>query len=124
MVKFVTMEKKQTPFTNQVVENIRKALAKSGLNQAGLAVACDIPENTVSKILGKRQTLTVDHLVKIADALSLRVIDLITWPEEFYPAGDGSSPADVLLQLRLTKEKKDQVLRLVFGENCIEILNK
>ena len=119
------MKQGQTSFTNQVIDNIRKAFSEYGLNQAGLAVASGIPENTLSKLLNKRQALTVDHLVKSARALSLRVIDLITWPEKYQPAGDNdTNPADVLLQMRLTKEKKDQVLKLVFGENDIEVLNK
>ncbi len=33
-------------------------------------------------------------------------------------------PVEAILQIRLRKEKKDQVLRLVFGDNNIEILNK
>ncbi|MBQ9547592.1 MAG: helix-turn-helix transcriptional regulator [Bacteroidales bacterium] len=119
------MEIEQTPFTNQIVENIRKALVKSGLNQAGLSVSSDIPEKALSKILNKTQRLTMDHLSKIARGLSLREIDLLTWPIKFYPQEDStSSPTEVLLQMRLTKEKKDQVLKLVFGENNIEILNK
>ena len=125
MAKFAYMEIEQTPFTNQIVENIRKALTKSGLNQAGLSIASDIPEKALSKILNKTQRLTMDHLSKIARGLSLREIDLLTWPERYYPMEEkGTSPSEVLLQIRLTKEKKDQVLKLVFGENNIEILNK
>ena len=31
---------------------------------------------------------------------------------------------EAVLQIKLKKDKKDQVLRLVFGDNNIEILNK
>ena len=31
-------------------------------------------------------------------------------------------PATILLQLKLTKEKKDQVMKLVFGDKDIELL--
>ena len=33
-------------------------------------------------------------------------------------------PVEAILQIKLKKDKKDQVLKLVFGENDIEILNK
>lgn len=33
-------------------------------------------------------------------------------------------PMEAILQVRLRKDKKDQVLKLVFGENNIEILNR
>ena len=35
-----------------------------------------------------------------------------------------SEPVEAILQIKLQKDKKDQVLRLVFGDNNIEILNK
>ena len=31
---------------------------------------------------------------------------------------------EVALQIKLKKDKRDQVLRLIFGDNDIEILNK
>lgn len=33
-------------------------------------------------------------------------------------------PLEAILQIKLKKDKKDQVLKLVFGDNNIEILNK
>ncbi len=33
-------------------------------------------------------------------------------------------PIEATLQIKLKKDKKDQVLKLVFGENNLEILNK
>ena len=35
-----------------------------------------------------------------------------------------NEPVEAVLQIRLSKDKKDQVMKLVFGENNIEILNK
>lgn len=36
----------------------------------------------------------------------------------------GEEPVEAILQIKLKKDKKDQVLKLVFGDNNIEILNK
>jgi hypothetical protein len=57
------------------------------------------------------------------------VINIITYPKKYV---DSSSVLEnvlcidekVVLQIELKKEKKDQVLKLVFGENNVEILNK
>ena len=35
-----------------------------------------------------------------------------------------SEPVEAILQIKLQKSKKDQVLKLIFGDNDIEILNK
>ncbi len=119
------MEMERTQFQKDVVENIRKIMNIRDMKQAALAQDADISEKALSKILSGQQHLTTDYLSKIATGLRMREIDLITWPEVYVPReGRGQEPEEVLLQFRLTKEKKDQVMKLVFGENNIEILNK
>jgi len=119
------MKEEKTEFQIRVVNNIRKIMKIRDLKQAALAMDADISQKALSKIMTGTQNLTMDYLSKIAKALSLREIDIITWPDRYVLANSGEEgPAEVLLQMRLTKEKKDQVLKLVFGENNIEILNK
>lgn len=120
------MEMERTQFQKDVVENIRKIMNIRDMKQAALAQDADISEKALSKILSGQQHLTTDYLSKIATGLRMREIDLITWPEVLVPreSDSGREPEEVLLQFRLTKEKKDQVMKLVFGENNIEILNK
>lgn len=119
------MKEEKTEFQIRVVNNIRKIMKIRDLKQAALAMDADISQKALSKIMTGTQNLTMDYLSKIAKALSLREIDIITWPDRYVLANNGEDgPAEVLLQMRLTKEKKDQVLKLVFGENNIEILNK
>lgn len=118
------MEKERTQFHDRVVENIRKILHVRDIKQSALSIDADISDKALSKILNGQQNLTLDFLSKIAKALSLREIDIITYPEVYELSNKTETgPAEVLLQLRLTKEKKDQVLKVVFGENNIEILN-
>ena len=108
-----------------LVQNIRKVMGERGLSQKMLADRADISEKALSKIMTGQQFLSLFYLSKIARALSVREIDLFTYPDVYVKADKtDSGPAEVFLQLRLTKEKKEQVLKLVFGENDIEILNK
>ena len=52
-------------------------------------------------------------------------IDLITYPEKYVKSDKlTDEPVEAVLQIKLKKDKKDQVLKLVFGENNIEILNR
>lgn len=119
------MKKESLTLEERIVRNIRKIMNERGLYQARLAMEADLSEKTLSKILKGDQHLSLENFSKIAMALSLREIDLITYPDRYDLTGDVEhGPAEVLLQMRLTKEKKDQVLKLVFGENNIEILNK
>lgn len=119
------MKKVENALERKVTQNVRRAMSAAGFYQSRLAIEADIPEAALSKMLNGDQHLTLEALSKIASALSLREIDLLTWPDRYDLAGDmEGGPTEVLLQMRLTKEKKDQVLKLVFGENNIEILNK
>lgn len=119
------MKKVENALERKVTQNVRRAMSAAGFYQSRLAIEADIPEAALSKMLNGDQHLTLEALSKIARALSLREIDLLTWPDRYDLTGDmESGPTEVLLQMRLTKEKKDQVLKLVFGENNIEILNK
>ena len=98
------MEMERTQFQKDVVENIRKIMNIRDLKQAALAQDADISEKALSKILSGQQHLTTDYLSKIATGLRMREIDLITWPEVLVPRESDSGPAEVLLQLRLTRE--------------------
>lgn len=119
------MEKQRTKFQKQVVQNIRNIMNVRDMKQSALAMDAEISEKALSKILNGQQHLTVDYLSKIAKGLSMKEIDLITYPDTYGPVQmDGDGPAEVFLQMRLTREKKEQVLKIIFGENDIEILNK
>ena len=122
------MKIQRTDFESMVIDNIRKLMGIRQLSQKTLAMESGIKEKALSKILTGEQHLSLAVIPNLASALHLREIDLITYPDVYVkpgasPVGE-SAPTEVLLQLRLTKEKKDQVLKLVFGENNIEILNK
>ena len=52
-------------------------------------------------------------------------IDILTYPEKYVKVQSAEAePVEAVLQIKLKQDKKDQVLRLIFGDNNIEILNK
>lgn len=108
-----------------VNKNIKEIRVQKGLNQQVIADALDADIAVVSRIESGTRPLKVPELEKIANALGVSVIDLITYPKK-YIEKDASQeePMEAILQIKLSKDKKDQVLRLVFGDNNIEILNK
>ena len=78
-----------------------------------------------SKILSGTVQLSLNQLSNLATSLSIREIDIITYPDRY--VSEDNFPSDspeVSLQIKLKKDKRDQVMRLIFGDNDIEILNK
>lgn len=115
------MKKKHTEFYNTVLENVRKIMIDRNLTQLSIGEMMGAGESSTSRIFSGQGQLTLDHLANLASRLSISVIDIITYTER---QKQESEPVEAILQIKLKKDKKDQVLKLVFGENNIEILNR
>ena len=109
----------------QLRESIQNLMNDKHLNKAAMAQIAETDGSQFGRIMKGTANFTLAHLENFANYFDLRAIDLFTYPDIYTaPEKKGGEPSEVLLQIRLTKEKKDQVLKLVFGENNIEILNK
>lgn len=110
--------------SDEIVANIRKIMADTNLTQSVLAEYAGTSESQFSKILNGKVKLSLEQLENLARGLSLRAIDIITYPVVYEERGKNSNETvEAVLQIKLKKDKKDQVLRLIFGDNDIEILN-
>lgn len=113
-------------FSKKILENLRKIMYDRRITQEALAQYAGINASHMSKILNGTSRLDFDKLSRIATGLKLREIDIITYPEVYVSRDhhNNNDDAEVVLQLKLKKDKQDQILRLVFGDNNIEILNR
>ena len=72
-----------------------------------------------------KDELSIISILSIGNININRIIDVITYPDRYVKVqGSEAEPVEAVLQIKLKKDKKDQVLKLVFGDNNIEILNK
>lgn len=109
----------------RIALNIQKILNEKGLSQAELSRRTDLDTASISKLFSGNRRLNINDLSQISTALDMSVIDIITFPDKYVRAGTGEpEPLEAILQIRLKKDKKDQVMKLIFGEHCLEILNK
>jgi len=111
--------------SKKITENLRKIIALRKLKQSVVGEFADISESQFSRVLSGSVQLSINQLANIASGLNMSVIDIITYPD-IYVLKDkkDEDESEVLLQFKLRKEKKDQIIRLLFGENNIEISNK
>ena len=108
-----------------VVENIRKIIALRNLKQAAVGDFAGISESQFSRVLSGSVQLSLNQLADIASGLKMRVIDIITYPDVYVKKEEREEDddAEVLLQLKVRKEKKEEILKLVFGENFLEVID-
>jgi transcriptional regulator with XRE-family HTH domain len=108
-----------------IVKNIKEIRQQKSISQATIAGALNVDIAVVSNIENGKRELKVSELDKISNALGITTLDLLTYPKTYIEASTKvEEPIDAVLQIRLQKEKKEQVLKLIFGDNNLEILNK
>lgn len=108
-----------------VVKNIREIRLQKSISQSAIADELGVDVAVISNIEKGKRELRVSELEKIAKVLRTSVIDILTYPKIFVESTSNTlEPVEAILQIRLQKDKKDQVLKLVFGENNLEILNR
>ena len=109
-----------------ILKNIREVRQKLGYSQDYVSKALNMSQNGYSLIENGARSLNYTDLNQIAIIFEMDVINLITYPEEWVPKTEVELKTEpkVTLQIELGREKKDQVLKMAFGENILEILNK
>lgn len=112
-------------YQDEIMANILKLMNTKGIEQAEIVRRTGIDKSTVSKLFSGKTQLKINTLSEISTAIGVSVVDIITYPDRYERVlAAGEEPAEVFVQLKLKKEKKDQVLKLLYGENNIEIFNK
>lgn len=121
------MKKRKKIYVHPVVEKLRKIIIDNNITQATMAKHAGTSPGQFSKILSGQLQLSLLHISNIATNLKVNEIDLFTYPDIYNKQEVESKkdePVKAILQIELQQEKKEQVLKLVFGDNNLEILNK
>ena len=104
------------------IDNIKKIRLEKGIPQKKIADALNLDNAVISNIENGKRELKVSEI--IANCLEVSIIDLFTYPKKYVPLDSIDDEIAATLTIQLKREKKDQVLKLVFGDNNLEILNK
>lgn len=108
-----------------ILANIKEIRQNKGYGQEYMAEQLGVSQPAYLNWEKGKRDLSYNNLIRIAEVLGCEVIDVITYPDKYINSTAVKYPIDdVLLQLRLKHEKRDQVLSIIFGENNLEILNK
>lgn len=115
----------------QKIEIIRNSL---GIKQDVMADQLNISQSAYSSLETGKARLKYDTLEGIARIFNMAVIDVITYPKVYVDRDTlkeetvyNFPPEDeikAVLQIELKKERKDEVLKMIFGDENLEILNK
>ncbi len=104
----------------EIRKNIIKKRTELRLTQGYMASKMNLKQAGYSLIESGQRKMSLANLLQIAIALDVDITELITSDKKEKP----KESVKATLQIELQQEKKDQVLKLVFGDNNLEILNK
>jgi transcriptional regulator with XRE-family HTH domain len=100
-----------------LTENINGIIKKTGYTQEYIASVLKITQGNLSQKIGQNQSIKFSTLYEISNIIGVRVIDIITYPEEFdaktATCGNCTQLMTVIKQLteynevlKINKEKK------------------
>ncbi|MFI8593747.1 helix-turn-helix domain-containing protein [Microbacterium sp. NPDC078428] len=80
-----------TAFSREITARIRGYIARFDLNQADLAILCDVSQSQFSKIIRGVRPITVDQLAAICDAIGINIDELARDAHQFVDERDLSA---------------------------------
>ena len=89
--------------------------------QANISAIFYYRDRLFIQMSGERE-LKYNTLLQIANALQESVIDIIAYPEKYVLSRENNISAETILQIKLDNDKKEQVLKIVFGDQATELL--
>lgn len=106
-----------------VIQNIRKLMNDRGLTQEAIASYAGIDPSQMSKVMKGEVQISLWQLSNIATGLGMDLIDLFTYPQKYVPADGKQDGITAMLTIQLDPEKKEKVLRAVFGDKNLKLLD-
>ena len=109
----------------KIEENIKAIRLSKSIKQQVIADALDLDVAVVSNIEKGKRELKVSELEIIANALGVSVVDLIVYPKVYIEARPTEkSDVEVVVQIKLDKSRRDEVLKMLSLDDKLQILNK
>ena len=105
----------------EVHEAIKIIRLQKSINKQVIADALNLDVAVVSNIENGKRDLRVKELKIISNVLGTSPVDLLTYPDKYVKLSQKEEDqTEAILQIKLTKEKKDQIMRMLFGHENIE----
>jgi len=108
---------------SNVIRNFRLIREQKELSQDAVAERMDKTQSAYARIERGATKLDLETLYKFSNVMGMSVIDVISYPKKMVAEGENMN-IEAILQLKLTNAKKEEVLRIVFGEHTTELLSE
>lgn len=106
---------------------IKEIRDNAGFSQYEMAEKMNLSQSAYARFELSKTKIDLNRLEVFANALNMSIVDVIKYPERYVNVRDiakeiKSFEPDVTIQIKVKEEKKDEVLKIVLGENNVELL--
>jgi transcriptional regulator with XRE-family HTH domain len=110
----------------EILNNVRMIREQRNLSQEQVAEMMEMTQSSYARFERGATKTDLETLGSFGKIMGYTLVDLITYPRKYIDIetiDNFFEGNQVVLQIALKKDKKDQVLKLIFGNECLEILN-
>ena len=112
---------------SKILENVRIFREKANLSQDMVADRMNITQSKYARFERGATKTDLDILLSFCSVVNKSLIEIITYPDTYINVSNIAALKEedrVSLTIELKKDKKEQVLKLIFGDNNLEIFNR
>ncbi|WP_310555028.1 helix-turn-helix transcriptional regulator [Flavobacterium sp.] len=106
-----------------ILKQVRIIRENNNLSQELIAEKMNITQSKYARFERGETKTDLDTLVDFCKVIGISFKEFIIYPDKL-GKNDNEEPIKAILQIELKSDKKEQILKLVFGENNLEILNR
>lgn len=105
----------------EILKKIRLIRENNNLSQETIADKMNITQSSYARFERGATKTDLESLLKFCKGVNMSFLDFVAYPDK---VSKEKEKIKATLQIELEQDKKEQVLKLVFGENNLEILNR
>lgn len=106
----------------KILKQVRIIRENNNLSQELIAEKMNITQSKYARFERGETKTDLDTLVDFCNAIGVSLKEFIIYPDKL-DKNDNEEPIKAILHIELKSDKKEQILKLVFGDNNLEILN-
>ena len=108
-----------------IAKNIKEIRTQKSINQQVIADALHVDVASVSNLEKGKREVRFREIEKIVNVLGVSLVDLITYPKKYVEVKDDEDKdVEAVLMIKLKDSKKRQILKSIFGDENLEVLNE
>ena len=107
-----------------------KAIRESkGFSTYDVAKMMHITQSSYARIERGDTKIDLDRLSIFADVMEMSIVDVLMYPERYINIRDigkeiNNVGPEVIVQIRVKEKKREEILRMLFGDSDVEILKR